>query len=342
MDAALAAAEEGLELFPDAERLLHVRAFAKKDRCSGVVRKLKDDVAKRPNPATYAQLAQTYRELGDAQAALEVAAECAEKYPLSEASFLVTGEIRAERFRRDLVAKDALLAVDALTKVVRLNPRNAAAHVRLAEVRWLVGDAPNCREHLRLALDVEPALADVAEFLASLDASPAADDAPTIDVLAETVESNRAFANDPSRFPDPATRAAATQAFPAPRVDVERVRESIAALGREPGVRNAVVLDKSGARVAEFSGEGALAPARFVELVDDVRGVADEAGRRLDAGSLVRFEIEGPCGNVSVATARGHVVAILFSAPFRMDRAGDALSDVVSPALARGWEDARA
>src|SRR6185295_5937516 len=117
------------------------------------------------------------------------------------------------------------------------------------------------------------------------------------------------------RFPDPASRAASGAARQDARVDVGSVRSAMAALGGNAGVKNAVLLNKDGAPVAEFAGDGALASARFVELVQGVRDVADDAGRRMDAGALVRVEIEGPGGNVTVARPRGLTVGVLYGEP---------------------------
>ena len=65
IDQALRIAEQGLELFPNSERLASVRLFAKKKRLTGQIRKLREDLARRPSPVAYTQLAEIYRELGD-------------------------------------------------------------------------------------------------------------------------------------------------------------------------------------------------------------------------------------------------------------------------------------
>jgi predicted regulator of Ras-like GTPase activity (Roadblock/LC7/MglB family) len=112
----------------------------------------------------------------------------------------------------------------------------------------------------------------------------------------------------------------------------------MAALGRRKGTKNAVLLDTDGAAVADFAAADGLAPARFAELVKGVRDVADDASRRMDAGALVRVEIEGPCGNVTVVRARGLTAALHYAAPLRVDRACEVLQDLVArpPAAARG------
>src|SRR5690242_6286151 len=74
VEAAQRAAEEGLALFPDSERLAHVRLFAKKGRLAGRIRRLREELQRRPNPATYTQLAAIYRDLGSDEEALAIAA----------------------------------------------------------------------------------------------------------------------------------------------------------------------------------------------------------------------------------------------------------------------------
>jgi tetratricopeptide (TPR) repeat protein len=331
---ALRTAQDGLDRFPDSERLAHVCVYAKKGRLSGEIRRLRDEIARRATPLAYAQLAELYRELGSDVEALAIAAECAARFPLNEAGYVVQGEIRAERFRRDLVARDAAIADEALTKVVRLNPQNVAALLVLAEIRWLIGDAAGCRGRLREALAIAPAAHDVRTFLEELDAARCAEDEAigAFDSLAETVEANRAFANDPSRFPAASERDTTGAEPSRAKCDAAGVRRTMAALEGSDGAKNAVLLDRDGGPLAEFAGKDGLAPARFVEMVKGVRDVADDASRRMDAGALVRVEIEGPCGNVTVVRSRELTAALLFTAPLRAERAGEVLRLLVARA----------
>jgi tetratricopeptide (TPR) repeat protein len=343
VEPALRIAEEGLELFPDSERLAHVRLFAKKGRLAGEIRRLRDDLQRRPNPATYVRLAGLYRELGSHDEALAIAAECAERFPLNEAPYLVQGEIRVERFRRDLIAKDGVIAEAALTKVVRLNSHNVAAHVRLAELYWLVGMTGACRRHARHVASVAPPSRALQDFLRDLDGTPVeSEETESFAELIETVERNGVFANDPAAFPDPDARVAADRSRPRGRVDESRSREQMAAFGDHAGVRNAVLLDRDGAVIADFTIDGSLSKGQFAELVCGIRDVADEASRRMDTGALVRADVEGPGGNVVLARARGLTIALLYRDPLRGDRAWEIVQDFVARNLAVGREEAHA
>ncbi len=343
LETALVVAEAGLELFPNSERLAHVRIFAKKKNLSGQIRKLKQDLLRRPSPLAFTQLAQIYRELGNVDDALEIASECAERFPLNENPYLIQGEIRLERFLRDQIAKDAMLADTALRKVVRLNGHNLKAHLLLAETNYLVGSMGECRKHLRAVLQIMPTAQEVQEFLRAFDlANAMPSEEVEFEELAKFIEEAGAFANPPEAFPSlhPHTRRA--REAPRAELDVESLKEQIVQLGEQIGVRNSLVLDREGEILADFSRPDSLSRRQFAELVNDVRDTADDASRRMDTGALVRAEIEGPTGNVTVVRVRNLTIAILYSDPLRTERVWEMLQDFIARNLTTSREAAHA
>lgn len=347
VDAALQAADEGLRAFPHSERLAQVRLFAKRSRLAGELRRLRDDVARRPTPAAYGQLAALYRDLEQSDEALEVAREGADRFPLSEACHLLQGEIRLERFLRDRVSRDAVLAEQALQRALRINPRNAAAAALLAELCWAVGDRTACRLHLAVALESPDAAAALHEFARELDA--AAPDAGTDDEagfaeLAMLVEERRAFANAPERFPT-ARRASSSSALPA-CADAELLGAEIERVGAAPHVRGAVALGSDGGVLAvhvapDRDHDETFCRTQLADLVASVATAADDAMRRLDAGALVRAEVECPAGRVLVARMRGVTLGLLYGAPLDADAAWELVQDAVARCVPAG-EAARA
>ena len=311
-DDAVRTADAGLLLYPDSDRLAHVRLFVMKGRLSGRIRKLREDVLRRPHPGTYGQLAQLYRELGSDDDALAISAECCERFPANEAAYMTQGEVRFDRFRRDLIARDAVIAEAALRQVVRINEQNAAAHARLAEIYWLVGLPAACCGHLAHVLALTPGARGVEEFTQGLDRlpAPAAPAEPFAD-LAARVQQTRAFANDPARFPRSGPGVSAQRV----QFDQARIGDAMNAFSAHAGLRNAALFGEDGALVSDYCGASGLTAAEFGELVTGIRDVADDATRRMDTGGLVRAEIEGPGGNVLVTRARGLTVALLYSAP---------------------------
>lgn len=330
IDAALQAAEEGLRSFPDSERLSQVRMFAKKRRLTGQLRQLREDVARRPSPVAFTQLAAIYRDLGSHDEALEAAQQCAERYPLNEGSHLVTGEIRLERYLRDMIAKDAVIAEEALRRVTRLNGHNVRAHLLLAELYWATGDVSACRRHLRSVLTITPSAKDVQEFVKSL-GSTETEENPEIRDFADRVraiEDAGVFARSPSEFPsvDVEARSGGSRG----RLDVEALRSDVAALGSQNGVRSLAVLDRDGDILADHTDGTGPTRRQFCELLVATTSVADDASRRMDTGALVRAEVESPSGSVTVVRSRGLTIGVLYSAPLRGERVWELVQDLVA------------
>ncbi len=338
LDEALAAAEEGLRLFPDADRLAHVRSFVKRKTLAGSIRRLRGELGRRPSPVAYVHLAEIYRELGSEDEALETATQCAERFPLNEAPYLIEGEIRLERFLRDRIAKDGELAEAALRRATRINAHSIKGALLLAELYHLVGAVGACREQLGVVLAANPAAPGVQEFLDGLDA--AGGDAPEPDFydLVRAVESEGEFARDPAAFP--AAIGAGPRRPARRRVDVDGVADAVVRLGIEDGMRNSVVLDADGVVIAQQGTPLGLAPDAFAELVRRLRAIADDASRRMDTGALVRAEIDGPSGSVTVMRLRSLTVGALYSEPLRADRVWEMLQDCSAPHVTPVREEA--
>jgi predicted regulator of Ras-like GTPase activity (Roadblock/LC7/MglB family) len=320
-----------------------VELFVKKSRLTGEIRKLRDDVQRRPNPASFSQLAHIYRELGSLDEALAIATQCAERFPLNETAYLTQGEIRLERFRRDLVAKDAVVAEGALRQVLRLNAGHVGAHMCLAELLHLVGMPAECVRHLRQAAVITPSARDLQALLAELDsATPEACTEP-FEEMAGRVQAKGAFAGDPAKF----ARTSASPKSSAPpaseaALDDESLRAAMAVLGANEGLRNAVLLSREGAIVADHCAAESLPRARFGEIVAEIRDAADDASRRMDTGALVRADLEGDAGSFVVARVRGLTIGLHYAAPLRADRAWELVEDFAARQLAAGREEARA
>jgi predicted regulator of Ras-like GTPase activity (Roadblock/LC7/MglB family) len=248
-----------------------------------------------------------------------------------------------ERFRRDLIAKDGVIAESAMRQVIRLNSHNVAAHLRLAELYHLVGMRAECAKHLRHVLAASPGAAGVQEFLAGPGAADeGAVSAESFEECASNVQGNGAFAGSPAAFPSTRSGGAPQAAPAAVSIDADALREAMAAFGERDGVRNAVLLDKDGAIVADYTRAGGIARAAFAELVAAVRDAADDASRRMDTGALVRADVEGPGTNIVLTRVRGITMALLYAEPIRPDAAWEIVQEFTAHHLPAGREPSRA
>ena len=337
-DEALKVAEQGLASYPHADRLEHVRLYVKKNRMTGDLRRLREEIQRRPTALGYARLAKLYRELGSHDEALAIASVCAERFPTDETAFLLQAELRRERFRRDLVAKDAVMAESALRQALRLNPKNVDARVRLAELCHLVGLREACAQHLRAAREASPSSPDLDALVLELGDAPAQDE-ETFAEMAERVQSQGAFAGDPAKFDGGSGDS------PAPgedQVDAGSLIAAMSVFAGHDGLRNVVVLGRRGVVVADHSGPHGIPRAPFAQLVAEIRDAADDASRRMDTGALSRADVEGPTGNLVVTRVKGLTIGMQYAEPMRADRAWGILQDFTARQLAAGRESSRA
>jgi len=335
-DEALRVAEEGLTAYPHADRLEHVRLYVKKNRMTGELRRLREEIQRRPTALGYSRLAKLYRELGSHDEALAIAAACAERFPTDETAFLLQADLRRERFRRDMVAKDAVMAESALRQALRLNPKNVDARVRLAELCHLVGLREACAEHLQAARAASPSSPDLTALVAELGEAPAADE-ESFSEMAERVQAEGAFAGDPSKFDGGGDAPA-----PDEHVDAGSLLAAMSAFAGHAGLRNVVVLGRQGVVVADHSGPQGMPRAPFAQLVAEIRDAADDASRRMDTGALSRADVEGPGGSLVVTRVQGLTIGMQYVEPMRGDRAWGILQDFTARQLAAGRESSRA
>jgi tetratricopeptide (TPR) repeat protein len=337
-DDALRVAEEGLAAYPHADRLEHVRLYVKKSRMTGELRRLREEIQRRPTALGYSRLAKLYRELGSHDEALAIASVCAERFPTDETAFLLQADLRRERFRSDKVAKDAIMAESALRQALRLNPHNVDARVRLAELCHLVGLREACAEHLLAARQASPSSPDLEALVRELGDAPASDEESFAE-MAERVQAQGAFAGDPSKFDGGADDA---EDAGADDVDPGRLIAAMSVFAGHEGLRNVVVLGRQGVVVADHSGKNGLARGPFAQLVAEIRDAADDASRRMDTGALARADVEGPGGSLVVTRVQGLTIGMQYAEPMRADRAWGILQDFTARQLGAGREPSRA
>lgn len=347
LDSALRVAERGLGRYPDSERLQLVRTFTKRKSLGGRIRRLRTEIARRPTPFAYTSLAEIHRELGDDDEALDLALACAQEFPLNAQPLLVQGEIRLERFLRDLVAQDAIHAEAALQRALRLSSASVKARLLLAELYHLVGAVADCRRQLRSVLEERGADESLRSFLDELgegtwdgeleELTPAA-----FATLARSVEEAGAFVGDPTAFPSLVQHGTATRCGTRMHVDWEGLARDVAGAGATAGMRNTVLLGPDGEILAEHTSDAGLPGDAFADAVRHLRETADETSRRMDAGALVRAELEGPAGDVTVLRIQRLTVGALYSEPLRADRVWEMLQDVTARNVTREPEVARA
>jgi len=326
-------ATRGLRMFPDAKRIADVRRFAQRQQMLEEITSLTQRIATSPNPALYARLAMLYHEVGDHTRAEEVCIECGERFPDDEATYLVTGEIRVDRFLADGLARDAEKAVENLERVAELNTGNVRCHLLLARVFHAVGALDACCAHLRKLLQITPAATKtIRPFLAAIEAriQEWGDSGKDLDELYLEVEKNGTFANDPWDFPR--YRGMRHSAL-VRDLNIDNLRASMADLAWLPGVQRALVLDDEGEILLEAGRLGNPPQEVFTQLVRTLGETADGLSRRMDIGTLTRADLKGPFGTLHLIRFPGALCGILGNGS---SRTSDALDEFMACGFSEG------
>ena len=95
-------------------------------------------------------------------------------------------------------------------------------------------------------------------------------------------------------------------------------------------MRNTVLLDRDGQVLAEHADDGGMSRTEFADVVRLLRHTADDTSRRMDAGALVRAEIEGPAGDLTIVRLQRLTLGALYSEPQRADGVWEMFQDVMA------------
>jgi len=124
-------------------------------------------LAKDPRSTVFVPLAETYRQLGLLDDALEVASRGAQVLPRFSPGYTVLGRIQAQR--GDLAA-----AVTAFEKALLLDPENLTSLKGLAKVRMRRGERTQAEQLLQRATALKPDDSVAQKMLAALGSAPLA------------------------------------------------------------------------------------------------------------------------------------------------------------------------
>jgi tetratricopeptide (TPR) repeat protein len=342
LDDAYRTARHGISLFPTSDRLAKVCTFAKKQRLQNELTRLRKELASRPAPIVYSQLAEIYGDLGKHDQALEICEQCIEKFPLNENPYLIIGGLRLRRFLSDLIAHDGLEAERHLKRVLKLNPANVKAHMLLGHLAYVVGGLSDAVERLKEVMAISPGSSEIEEFLEELQSRLSSEEHEELSLSdrIRDVEQLRTFANAPESFPG--DRFGGTSGGGSAELDFEQLRQSLSEFGARPGVTNALIMKRCGEPVACHAEPETLSTEAFTELVTDILGISEDAARRMDVGTFQWGSVEGSFGGVAVTSARDLSVAMMYDPKVKSDRAQSMLEDFTARNLTRPGEVSRA
>lgn len=295
----LAAADEGLRLFPNSAELRKLLKFAKRKQLDGRIKELRVRLGRTASPKLYRELSQIYVELGDFGSVQGTCEECIRRFPKDPAAYLVLARTRLSNFYRDLTPRDGLEAVRNLQKVLELEANNTAAHRLLAEVLYRSGAIRSALTHLEVLSKLEPQDNEVALALDTIRSQPT-QQYEDLEVLFHAVESAGRLVLGP--LVREVSRAKREEGA------VGHIREALAHIAELSGVRKATYI-----RGAKALVKGDIQDGRdsFLRVVRVVAKAAQRAARRMDIGNFSKGVMDGTFGHICVCCFGDVVAAVL-------------------------------
>lgn len=301
LEETLAAALEGLRLFPSSSELRNLQRFAKRKQLDGRVKDLRQRLNREPTPRLYRDLAMLYVEMGDSGAVQATCEEAIRRFPQDITAYTVLARARLVNYYRDLTSRDGIEAVRMLQEVVEIDPTHAPAYRMLADVLYRSGAVATAAEQLECLMLLTPDDPEVAAALAAVVRQPD-QRGEDLDALFHAVESAGRLANGPIIRELPGRGDGAD--------GLANIREALAQIADLPGVSKACYIKSTKALVKGDIKDGKDA---FLRLVRVVAKAAQRATRRMDIGSFSKASLDGDFGQICVCCFGDVAAAVMCS-----------------------------
>jgi tetratricopeptide (TPR) repeat protein len=149
-------AKRSVELFPFSNTVQRANRYVKKVKYSDELRRLTNLTQESPSPTVYAMLAELYSELGETDRTLDICREGIKQFPAYEGMYLIMGKIRYNRYLKEGLPRDGVLAVELFEKALQLNERDYKTLIRLSEIYIELGMRTKAQEKLKTILFFAP------------------------------------------------------------------------------------------------------------------------------------------------------------------------------------------
>lgn len=330
-DDALDLAELGVYHHPRSEVVLSAYRYLKKVTLAPQLAELRQRLEKEPNPIAYARLADTMKDLGDYDKAIELCKKAINLYADGEGAWIILGRIRLDRFKEDFIARDALLAIEYYERALELNRNSYKTLLDLAELYVEISAKRRAVVKCEAILYFAPEDEKAVSLLRKAQAIPEQKREDLEDLVKAHAEKRRKAAQRRGRKPGeplgPAARLAKDPALLEPK---------LAMLGHLEGLKAAVAMDLAGNPLARFlapsaagGGANGAGESALAEAVKDVFGSAQDCSLRMDIGHFKKGVFEGPSGYLSLVVFDEIQVAILSDPATKLERLEEAVTRLV-------------
>ncbi|MCU0724130.1 MAG: hypothetical protein MUC63_11075, partial [Planctomycetes bacterium] len=263
----------------------------------------------------------------------DVCNDLTKKFPLSENSYLIIGEIRYQRFHEDLLAKDGQIAIENLEKALGLNSSNYKALLLSAEIYIEIGLLERSTRNLTQILAFAPTDDRVARMLREaeeLAAGAAPADESDTEWLFLQVENRRQFMNviNPPEF-DRIIVPTAGPSVAQYAINADVVKRQVNALSKMPGLLGALAMNRETGEILADRIVLRISREHMEDLLKTIFRVSQNAALRMDVGSFTSGIVAGELGNLHLRAVEGIAIAVLVDPQTRLEMVEAAVQEIV-------------
>lgn len=295
-DNALRVARAALEQFPDSDEIFELYSKLRRQQATEEIENLKKALKQRPTSTAFAQLAEIYKDLREEELSIRYCKQAVELFPNDDNAYQILGELRLRRFYKDLLIKDAQIAMSNLEKAYEINNRNYRALLALAKFYLQIGMVQKARQRLKSILLFAPEDENVKKILeisANVPKPPHED----LDLLLHQVEVQRRLHYSLDRE---------NNTVPIPVYTPEILQEAMEGLKYAEGLISLLICDEDGNLIARYAKEN-IDIYTYYEVAVSIYQTVQDSSRQMDLGRFQKTEIDGPFGNIHILSTEGIV-----------------------------------
>lgn len=315
-----------IDVFPDSEDLLRMRALLRSAAAEERLRMTKDRLTKDRSSAAFLELADAYVSLDRSEDGMRVLRDLVDEHGECATALSWLGRLRLERFRESLSSVDGAAARDLLLRAIAADPDALKPRMLLAQLYFVVGAKTQARTELASLLQICPEYQLAQETFAALGDEDKEARLEDIDSKFVEVEERMELA---ATLPGEESRG---ELF----IDPEAVAEELERVSSEIGIDQAAPYSIRGTHEAENRRKGD--PTLLLsQVATELGSFAEVAARHMDLGSATGLVIEGDAGAMLMEQRRGQgVAAVLASDHDGVDEALVSVRDALQRLLRGG------
>jgi tetratricopeptide (TPR) repeat protein len=297
LEQALSWAQDGIYVFPETEQLLNFQNFVKKELYKKEINELQNQLKLNPSAAVYNRLSEIFIDLGNESKATQYCEECQEKFPDDDGPYLLFGEIRVTRFKKDYLAKDGMKAIEYLEMAYSLNQRNYRALMNLGELYLGIGAINTAKERLKAILQFAPEDGKVKELLKIARSRPEPKN-EDIEELLKNVESSQApYSHKEKKV-----------------YNQEDLEKKLAGFLKFPDMEHALFCNIQGTLLGACRTSSSITKETFCAIISEIYKTSQISSQRMDIGNLQDVHVKGSFGVIFIhLVAEETLLAVLIS-----------------------------